>query len=60
MKTYTVYFSEPVTIKYKGDRFNKELKSGNTMWTAKRQALCSPSIPWHLQRSLSRRIWTST
>lgn len=26
MKTYTVYFSEPVTIKYKGDRFNKELK----------------------------------
>lgn len=26
MKTYTVYFSEPVTVKYKGDRFNKELK----------------------------------
>ena len=26
MKTYTVYFSEPVTIKYKGDIFNKELK----------------------------------
>lgn len=26
MKTYTVYFSEPVTMKYKGDRFNKELK----------------------------------
>lgn len=24
--TYTVYFSEPVTVKYKGDRFNKELK----------------------------------
>lgn len=31
MKTYTVYFSEPVTMKYKGDRFNKELKSGNMM-----------------------------
>lgn len=26
MKTYTVYSSEPVTIKYKGDRFNKKLK----------------------------------
>lgn len=26
MKTYTVYFSEPVTVKYKGDKFNKELK----------------------------------
>lgn len=26
MKTCTVYFSEPVTVKYKGDRFNKELK----------------------------------
>lgn len=26
MKTYTVYFSESVTMKYKGDRFNKELK----------------------------------
>ena len=26
MKTYTVYFSEPVTMKYKGDKFNKELK----------------------------------
>jgi hypothetical protein len=26
MKAYTVYFSEPVTVKYKGDRFNKELK----------------------------------
>lgn len=22
MKTYTVYFSEPVTVKYKGDKFN--------------------------------------
>ena len=26
MKTCTVYFSEPVTIKYKGDRFSKESK----------------------------------
>lgn len=26
MKTYTVYSSGPATIKYKGDRFNKELK----------------------------------
>lgn len=26
MKTCTVYSSEPVTIKYKGDGFNKELK----------------------------------
>lgn len=26
MKTYTVYFSESVTMKYKGDKFNKELK----------------------------------
>lgn len=26
MKTCTVYFSEPVTMKYKGDRFNKELE----------------------------------
>lgn len=26
MKTYTVYFNNPVTLKYKGDRFNKELK----------------------------------
>ena len=26
MKTYTVYFSEPVTLKYKGDKFNHELK----------------------------------
>lgn len=26
MKTYTVYSSEPVTMKYKGDKFNKELK----------------------------------
>jgi hypothetical protein len=26
MKTYTVYFSEPVTMKYKGNKFNKELK----------------------------------
>lgn len=30
MKTYTVYFSEPVTMKYKGDRFNKELKKVGT------------------------------
>lgn len=26
MKTYTVYFSEPVCHKYIGDRFNRELK----------------------------------
>lgn len=26
MKTYTVYFSEPVCYKYVGDKFNKELK----------------------------------
>lgn len=26
MKTYTVYFSEPVCHKYVGDKFNKELK----------------------------------
>lgn len=26
MKTCTVYSGEPVTMKYKGDRFNKELK----------------------------------
>ena len=26
MKTYTVYFSEPVCHKYIGDKFNKELK----------------------------------
>lgn len=26
MKTYTVYFSEPVTMKYKGVKFNKELE----------------------------------
>lgn len=26
MKTYTVYFSEQVSHKYIGDRFNKELK----------------------------------
>ena len=26
MKTYTVYSSEPVTMKHKGDRFNKESK----------------------------------
>lgn len=26
MKTYTVYFSEPITIKYLGDRFNHETK----------------------------------
>lgn len=26
MKTYTVYFSEPVSHKYVGDKFNKELK----------------------------------
>lgn len=25
MKTYTVYFKEPVTLKYKGNKFNKEL-----------------------------------
>lgn len=26
MKTYTVYFTEPVCHKYIGDKFNKELK----------------------------------
>lgn len=26
MKTYTVYFSEPVCHKYIGDKFNQELK----------------------------------
>ena len=26
MKTYTVYFTEPVSHKYLGQRFNKELK----------------------------------
>lgn len=26
MKTYTVYFSEPVCHKYIGDKFNRELK----------------------------------
>lgn len=26
MKQYTVYFNEPISVKYIGDKFNKELK----------------------------------
>lgn len=51
MKTYTVYFSEPVTIKYKGDRFNKGNK---IMYTIKD----SNSNTYPVRR-LSERVYES-
>lgn len=43
MKTYTVYFSEPVCHKYIGGRFNRELKNGSMTWNVRNGTIHSHS-----------------